>query len=181
MKIILIPCILTLILLLVEVFIRKVKHHPIYYIRIFTVMLGTYLFLDSLQANENRFVPCAKIEISAFKDLKSLSPHHVKYFREKIAYHTEEGRKCFNKAQEISLLIPDLAHRDMAKQLFAAAIFTSANGLKSFSSIVLGLTVLFIEYSFCVYDQWNDIQFNLNSSAYHYEMMEFYTEALKNG
>lgn len=144
-------------------------------------MLGTYLLLDSLQANENRFTPNAQIEISAFRDFESLSPHHIKYFRDKIAYHTEEGRKSFNKAQEISLLIPDLTHRDMAKQLFAAAIFTSANGIKSFSSIVLGLSVLLLEYSFCIYDQWNDIQFNLNSSAYHYEMMEFYTDALKNG
>ena len=179
MKIIMIPSIITLLLLIVESCIRKVKHDPIYYIRIFTIMLGTYLFLDSLHADEYKFVPSSKIEISMYKDSIALSPRHFNYMKEKIEYHREEGRKCFNKAQEISLLIPNLSDRELAKQLFASAIFTSANGVKSFSSIVLGLSILLIEYSFCVYDQWNEIQFNLKNSEYHYEMMEFYTKTLQ--
>ena len=198
MSYILLPSLVTLVSIICESFIRKQNHHPVYYIRIFAIVLGLELLLNPsyLKSSEHAIsgympelqvadyldpwvAPDVSIELGLLKQssIKLLSPSQRENYERKEKEHRIEGQKHFNAANEICVLIPDIDDREKAKELFVAAVTTSTQG-RSWSAIVAGLTVLLVEYSLHVYNQWNEMKTHLNWSKYHFEMMEFYQDVL---
>ncbi len=109
-----------------------------------------------------------------------MSDKQKKEFIEKSRYHQREGNNQFNLAQETSLLIPDKDSKEIAKQLFQMAVVASVNYGQSWSSIIVVLVTGLAQYSLNVYDQWDKIETHLMASKMHYELMDWYKNAIEN-
>lgn len=120
------------------------------------------------------------LSLAKFNYNASLTPEQRKDFEKKVNFNRNEGQRCFNEAQKICLLIPDARNRDIASNLFKAAIATSAGG-KGWSGVVAGLTVLLVEYGCAVLDEYNRMNDLLLQSKAHFELMEFYQTVLIKG
>jgi len=175
MTIFLSPCICTLIMIIIEN-LRKCNHNPLFYIRIFFIVLGCNLLFSYCEGSE--FNMSAEVEIASFQHYDAYNDHQVKHFKEKLSYHTKEGQRSFRDAEKICLLIPDISDRDIAKSLFKNALILSLSAKDSWAGIIISLTNMCCDYGLCVYDQWSRMEYHLNESKYHFEMMDFYKDVL---
>ncbi len=200
MTYILLPALVTLISIICESCIRKQKHHPIFYVRVFAILLGLELLLTSsyVKSEELEAINGSQFETGEIKHIdpwltpdiseelmflnefpvEMLTTSQRSQYEKKEKEHRIEGKKHFNAANEICVLIPNITDREKAKELFIAAVSASTQG-RSWSAIVTGLSALLIQYCINVYDQWNQMKTHLNWSKYHFEMMEFYQDLLK--
>lgn len=175
MSLLLSPCLCTIAFILIEWF-RKVKHPPTFYIRIFTIILGINLICDSCFADEiskeNEHTICQMRNFECYND------HQLKQLKEKMLYHEKEGQKAFRNAEKQCVLIPDMTDREIARALFKSALFLSLEIGKSWVGVVTSLIYLLGEYAINSYDQWQLMESYLNQAKYHFEMRDFYKDAL---
>jgi hypothetical protein len=178
----------------------KEKQKPSYYISVFFFMAGIYFLIKSSKAEayENlpyeeerhaivskqlcKFVPNSKFEIKQLKTLfflqKSLSPEDKIYYQKKLAFHLENGQRCFNDAQNICWWIPSYTDAEKAKICFTTVMSTVTAGTLV-SKVVAAISALLLQVGCDCMDSWNELQNKLHWSQYHFEMYEFYDELLK--
>lgn len=183
--------IITLVVYLINTMYFKQSKRPYIYIVLFFLLASLNFVFNKLEASENKkigfeypidYIPDAKIEINYLSVLRAykLSPEDRKFYEGKVRFHKSNAERTFRDAKNKCWYLPDIDYRQKAQTCLAAAI-TAISAGSGQAAVVSGLAVIFIDYGFEVLDEWEYIRNKLHWSQYHYEMMEFYQDLLKNG
>jgi hypothetical protein len=152
------------------------------YCFLFLVFLIVAMFYGpSLHAE----VPNAKVEIRQIRAYLNsletkLSKEDKKFYQDKVRFHQNNGERCEQDAKNKCWWLPDFEDRENAKYCWTAigTIITPADPKSKFIAL---LVEALIYYGINAIDEWVYIKNKLHWSEYHYEMMEFYQEVLKQG
>lgn len=95
-----------------------------------------------------------------------------------IKFHKGEAERTFADAKARCWILPKLTDRQNAQYCFGA-IAALVAPVDPMSKLVGVITATLILYGIDCCDEWHYINNKLYWSQYHYEMMEFYEEALR--
>ena len=128
------------------------------------------------------FLPSAKKEIR-FLNLSMAAKRRAtasekKLFSEKYQFHIVNAERTYNDAKDRSWWLPDIDDRQIARTCFNTIGALALPGTPQ-SRIVAGLISLMINYGLDCISEWEYINNKLYWSQYHYEMAEFYANAIK--
>lgn len=180
-KIILVPACFTLAMFVINKILKEYVSPWRYVINFLVLLVVSILLWGNLFAQDQIDYEYTSSEIQFYQNNnEALTQSQRNDIEKKRDKHKREGKKEYNLAEETCVLIPDIDDREYAKHLFAVAVTTSVQALR-WSAVVYGLTAMLIEYGIDVYDAWNKMNFHLNNSKYHFEMMEFYQDVLERG
>lgn len=95
-------------------------------------------------------------------------------------FHQENGDRCYKDAKERSWWLPDISDREKARYCFTNIGVIACPGDPK-SKIIIALVTSLIQYGIDCTEEWHYINDKLYWSQYHYDMMEFYNNLIKNG
>ncbi|MDP1880807.1 MAG: hypothetical protein Q8K60_07695 [Parachlamydiaceae bacterium] len=114
----------------------------------------------------------------AILQLNALCYDDCKTYKEKYQFHKENAERCFNDAKNKCWWIPNIDDREKARYcLINIGALLTAGDLQS--KVIATIVATLIQYGVDCCDEWNDIQTKLKWAKYHYEMMEFFDEVMK--
>lgn len=124
---------LVLIVIVVEIIFRQKLRHFLFYVLLFSL-----LFLVDVIYPSKAHATDAKMHKFLCNQIKSFDLHEAfltdkqrNQLEKKADHHLKERQRCFQEANKICLLIPDVDDKEMAISLFKTAIVSSMQG-KSF-------------------------------------------------
>lgn len=145
---------------------------PVHYIRVFVILYAVNMLVEIHQA------VAVNPKIQHYIDIDARMPESFQRdFESKIKYHTQQGRYHFNRANEITLFIPDADAVDKADALFRGFVAASMYST-DYPSLIKTLIYLLSEYGLTVYHQWRKIESHLMKSKVHFESADFFREML---
>ena len=143
------------------------------YVAILIFIIGLFFFSRSLYSYEN------KDAIQKIRELSwALKYEDCKTFPEKVRFHEENAKRCYDEAKAKCWYLPDIDDRRNADYCFY-----SASGLlypgTPMSKLMGVLINLLIQYGIDCTKEWHDINHKLYWAEYHFEMKEFYEDLQK--
>lgn len=158
---------------------RHKMKNAVYIFLFFVFWLSAFLFGPTLQAS----VIDSKIEIKQVQFYLStiqgrLSKEDQKFYQDKIRFHKSNGDRCFNDVKNKCSWLPSIDDRDTAKfcLITAGTVVAPADPL---SKLIAVTVELFVYYGLNVIDEWNYIKNKMYWAQYHYEMLEFYQDVIR--
>ncbi len=103
-----------------------------------------------------------------------------KTYAQKVKFHQREAERTYKQAKEKCWYLPDLSEREKARYCITSIGIGLAPMEPASKSITILVNAL-IQYTIDCCDEWHYINEKLYWSHYHYEMMEFYQEVIKQG
>lgn len=137
--------------------------------------------LDAISKN-NKKQPLKPVDNSPRKNTKKSNNCYDECTTnaEKARFHKTNAERTFNDAKDKCWYLPKLSERDKARYCFTNIGAIISNTTPQ-SKIVVCLVTSLIQYGIDCSDEWNYINNKLYWSQYHYEMMEFHLDLIKNG
>ena len=157
---------------------RKQKLSPWRYVIAFLIILVAQFVLFSGKAhaqNVQKYDEFA-IDFDQF-DQEAISQQDRIKLQYKVAFHRQQGKRCFEDAESKCTLIPDWNDRQLAENLFTSCVTAICTGSLQ-SAAIASLCILGKDYCLHIYDVWKEINTLLNESKYHWDMVEFYSGLL---
>ncbi len=108
----------------------------------------------------------------------ALNYKNCKSNAQKVKFHKENGDSCYNDAKEKCWWLPNVSDRDKARYCFTNIGVLCSPG-KSKSKLIIALVTTLIQYGLDCSSEWHYINNKLYCSQYHYEMMEFHQNLIK--
>lgn len=118
------------------------------------------------------------LENITFIQLNALNYDDCKTYQQKFQFHKENAERCFEDAKKKCWWLPNIDDRDKARYcLTNIGVIISPGDPKS--KLIIAVITTLVQYGLDCNDEWNYIQNKLKWAQYHYEMMEFFEEVVK--
>lgn len=152
-----------------EIFYKKSKRNPLFYVGLFFLLCVFHYAFDSVSDNH--------VHANERKIECSLTRQQREYYWKLIHDHYYQSWKCAYEAESLCTFIPDKISKAAAKSATAAiATGVTMRNMQSaaIAAIITGLQEILEQFGWI----WNDMNSNLVCAKYHVEMAEFYQDVL---
>lgn len=168
------PAISTLVLLIAELFYKKRKNEPWYYIQFFLIIWSVALFFFMAQAEAHQPPQKQKIYIP---ETYAVTYHDLVTYELLYNENLENGYKFFNSAQNRCIFFPKRTDREKAQECFRIAVSTIAS-LGDWKVVIGNIIISLGNYGLDVYEAYTQMENDLQWSEYHFDMALFYLDIL---
>jgi hypothetical protein len=159
-----------------------------YFIALILLILGLYYygkaygseyeFDFSYEEDCHYYSPEAALENITIHQLQVLAYDDCKTYKDKYQFHKENAERCFNDAKNKCWWLPNIDDRDKARYCLTNIGIIIAPGDPQ-SKLIIAVINTLIQYGLDCSEEWNFIQTKLKWAQYHYEMMEFFDDVMK--
>jgi hypothetical protein len=134
------------------------------------------LFVKSMYGYEN---PMTLRSICLFH-CNALAYDDCTTFQQKRQFHQENGERCLKDAKDMCWWWPCLKDRENVRKCWMTAV-TAFIPADPRSKLIGMIVAYFGQHGYDCYEEWCNINTKLYWAEYHFEMMEFYEQVLKQG
>lgn len=165
---------------------QKSLDYFLYFLAFILLILGLYYY-GKAYGTEYEFLyeedchyysPEAALEDIAIYQLQALAFDDCKTYKDKYQFHKENAERCFNDAKNKCWCLPKIDDREKARYCLTNIGIIIAPGDPK-SKLIIAIISTLIQYGLDCSEEWNNIQTKLKWAQYHYEMMEFFEEVMK--
>jgi hypothetical protein len=112
-------------------------------------------------------------------NVKDLTAEQRRFYIEKMDFHEQNARRCFEDAKSRCWWLPEISDRDKARYCFSAIGGLAVPGTPQ-AALIRSLVSLMLNYGLDCMDEWDYINNKLYWAEYHWDMYEFYANVLVN-